>query len=203
MLWWRGVRAGSARKERLRRRLAELYATLSTQQLSYDEPGMTQREDVRQGFRRTLLRERIGNGEAAFRQAYEALLQGRMHREAGLDIFPADLPLNDGADFVSYVSYGPLVVANPCRVIGVLDEPLRAGVTYGTLPGHSLCGEEELVVELESGGTVWLVAQAHSRPGRHYARLRAPLMRRAQSVITRRFARALRGLADQSPRSAP
>ncbi len=203
MLWWRGFGTGPTREACLQQRLAQLYATLDKQQLSYGEPGMTHREDVRRGFRRTVVRERVGNGEATFRRAYDALLGGQMHRRAGLGLFPTDLRLSAGTDFVSFISSGPITVANPCRVIAVLDEPLRASVSYGTLPGHPLCGEEEFLVELESGGTVWFVITAVSKPGALYAHLGAPLTRRAQSFAAHRFMRALRSLANQSPQNTP
>ena len=196
MLWWRGWRHSAAREARSQHRLAQLYATLAPRQLSYDEPGMTGREDLVRGFRRTLRRERVGNGGVAFRQAREALWRGRMHQEAGLGIFPRELRLSAGTDFMTYVSFGPLTVVNPCRAISVLDEPLRAGLTYGTLAGHPLCGEEEFVVELEPGGTVWLVITAVSKPSAYYARMGAPLVRWVQSAVAHRFTQALRSLID-------
>ncbi|MGH3545523.1 MAG: DUF1990 family protein [Mycobacteriales bacterium] len=195
MLWWRGWRINAAQQARLQQRLARVYTSLSQRPLSYAEPGMTQRTDSPRGFRRTLLRQRIGNGEATFRQAHEALATGQMHRSAGLGLFPLDLRLSNGAEFVSYITVGPLAIVSPCRVVAVLDEPLRAGVTYGTLPGHPLCGEEEFSIELESGGTVWLNVHAISKPGTFYARLGAPFIWRAQSNYAHRYAVALRSSA--------
>ncbi|MGI8646998.1 MAG: DUF1990 domain-containing protein [Acidimicrobiales bacterium] len=191
MLWWRGFSQNSVQQHRWRERLQRYHARLVSEQLNYAEPGMTERDDVPRGYRRTLRRERLGNGEPNFRQAWAALSAGHMHRGSGLGLYPDQGALDSGSTFLSYAAWGPLALLNPCRVITVFEEPLRAGITYGTLPGHVLRGEEEFVVELETGGTVWLTTTTVSKPAAIYARLCAPLTRWAQAYVATRFARAL------------
>lgn len=191
MLGWRGFSHNSARQQRWCDRLHGYHARLVSEQFNYAEPGITGRNDVPRGYHRTLRRERLGNGELNLRQAWAALSTGHMHRGSGLGLYPDQGALDAGSTFISYVAWGPLALLSPCRVVAVFEEPMRAGITYGTLPGHVLHGEEEFVVELETGGAVWLTTTTVSKPTAIYARLCAPLTRWAQAYVATRFARAL------------
>ncbi|HEX3733195.1 MAG TPA: DUF1990 domain-containing protein [Mycobacteriales bacterium] len=191
MLWWRGWSNNEAVQRRQRERTLGYLSELDGAPLNYDEPGMSDRTDVRRGYRRTLHRERLGNGEVSFHRVWAALHTGQMHRLAGLDVFPDPVTLVVDATFLTRLSFGPVDMVNPCRVIAVLDEPLRSGVTYGTLVGHVLKGEEQFSLELEPGGAVWLTIVAVSRPRAFYARLGSFLTRRAQSLFAKRYGRAL------------
>jgi uncharacterized protein (UPF0548 family) len=79
----------------------------------------------------------------------------------------------------------------PCRVIYVIDEPNRKGFAYGTLPGHPECGEEAFVVDRTDDGSVWLTIRSFSRPGGWQWWAVYPALRLAQTIITRRYFRAL------------
>ncbi|MEO7147892.1 MAG: DUF1990 domain-containing protein [Terrimesophilobacter sp.] len=79
----------------------------------------------------------------------------------------------------------------PCRVIYVIDEPKRKGFAYGSLPGHPACGEEAFVVSQTDDGSVWLTVRAFSRPSGAGWWVVYPLLRLAQTILTRRYFRAL------------
>ncbi|MGH3804591.1 MAG: DUF1990 family protein, partial [Pseudonocardiaceae bacterium] len=136
-----------------------------------------------------------GNGEGSFSRACEALFTGQMHTGAGLEVYPEAVPVEVGSAFITCLSIGPVAMANPCRIVSVLDEPLRAGFTYGTITGHVLSGEEDFAIELEAGGAVWLTITAGARPRASYARLGAPITVRAQSAMAKRYTQALQRAA--------
>jgi uncharacterized protein (UPF0548 family) len=83
----------------------------------------------------------------------------------------------------------------PCRVVYRVDEADSQGFAYGTLPGHPERGEEAFIVQLRPDGDVRLVIRAFSRPASALARAGGPLTRKAQAVVTDRYVRALRRLA--------
>lgn len=87
----------------------------------------------------------------------------------------------------------PLGIRSPVRVVYVVDEPLRRGFAYGTLPGHPEDGEEAFIVEQGPDGSVWLTVTAFSRPSSRFWRALSPFLRIAQELITRRYLRALAG----------
>ena len=63
------------------------------------------------------------------------------------------------------IMHVPLFPAKvPARVVYVVDEPLRKGFAYGTLPGHPESGEEAFIVEYRDDDSVWLTIRAFSRP---------------------------------------
>ena len=53
----------------------------------------------------------------------------------------------------------------PARVVYVIDEPLRKGFAYGTLPGHPETGEEAFIVEYRDDDSVWLIDPRVLAPG--------------------------------------
>lgn len=87
----------------------------------------------------------------------------------------------------------PFGIRSPVRVVYVIDEPLRRGFAYGTLPGHPEDGEEAFVVEQAADGSVWLTVTAFSRPSSRFWRAVSPALRVAQELITRRYLRSLAG----------
>lgn len=81
----------------------------------------------------------------------------------------------------------------PARVVYVIDEPLRKGFAYGTLPGHPETGEEAFIVEYRDDDSVWLTIRAFSRPSSWIFWLGYPLVRLMQAIYTARYERALSG----------
>ena len=79
----------------------------------------------------------------------------------------------------------------PARVVYVIDEPLRKGFAYGTLPGHPEHGEESFIVEYRDDDSVWLTIRAFSRPANWVFWVGYPIVRLMQEVYTGRYERAL------------
>ncbi|CAN5528128.1 DUF1990 domain-containing protein [soil metagenome] len=81
----------------------------------------------------------------------------------------------------------------PARVVYVIDEPLRKGFAYGTLPGHPESGEEAFIVEFRDDDSVWLTIRAFSRPSSWIFWVGYPIVRLMQEIYTARYERALSG----------
>ena len=73
-----------------------------------------------------------------------------------------------------------------CRIVDVVDEPDRAGFTYGTLPTHPEKGEESFLVTRNNGGDVWFEIASISRPHHALARAFSPIARILQRRATER-----------------
>ena len=141
------------------------------------------------GFRR-LHRSTVLAG-ADLEDARARLFRWDLHRRAGLGVSASHTPLREGTEVHLQIGAGPLQVTAPCRVLRVIDEPDRAGFAYGTLPGHPEAGIEQFLLTRSPTGLVLLHLDAVSRPSTWYARLGAPAARLVQSLVTRRYLRAL------------
>ena len=113
--------------------------------LTYVEVGATEAGALPPGYRH--LRYRTAIGQDVFGPAVQALLTWRMHRAAGIRVDASAERAAPGVDVTMRLGVGPLRLPAPCRVVWVADEPGRAGLGYGTLPGHPARGEEAFVVE--------------------------------------------------------
>jgi uncharacterized protein (UPF0548 family) len=164
-------------------------------ELTYPEQGATRDGELPAGYRHVQRRERLGDGEATFVRAAEALFGWQMHRGAGLAIINA--PQRPEVGKVVVTRFGPPVLGPiaPCRIVYVVDEPRRRGYAYGTLPGHPESGEEAFIVEWASDDGVYLIIRAFSRPATLLAKLGGPLEILVQKIVTDRYVQALRRLA--------
>jgi uncharacterized protein (UPF0548 family) len=111
--------------------------------------------------------------------------------ESGEAVFAADgTPLlRPGDTAIMHVPLYPPKV--PVRVVYVVDEPLRKGFGYGTLPGHPERGEEAFIVEYRDDDSVWLTIRAFSRPASWVFWAGYPVVRLMQEIYTGRYERAL------------
>ena len=141
------------------------------------------------GFRR-LHRSTVLVG-ADLEDARARLFRWDLHRRAGLQVSAEHSPLREGTEVRLGIGVGPLRITASCRVLRVIDEPDRAGFAYGTLPGHPEAGIEQFLLTRSRTGLVRLHLDAVSRPATWYARLGAPAARLVQSLVTRRYLRAL------------
>jgi len=158
------------------------------QEPTYDEVGAADVGDRPAGYRHDRYQSRIG-GPETFARAREALIRWRAHLGAGVRIYPSD-PVREGATVLLLIAVGPWRMVAPCRIVSVIDEDDRFGFAYATLPGHPERGEELFVIEREDGGCIFRIT-ASSRPDRFLVRLGAPVARRIQTQVTRRYLRAL------------
>jgi uncharacterized protein (UPF0548 family) len=97
--------------------------------------------------------------------------------------------LRPGDTAIMHVPLYPFPV--PARVVYVVDEPLRKGFAYGTLPGHPERGEEAFIVDYRDDDSVWLTIRAFSRPSSWVFWAGYPIVRLMQRIYTGRYERAL------------
>lgn len=161
--------------------------------LTYARPGKTTAAPA--GFSRfsrtVALRRTDLDGAAA------DLLGWRFHERAGL-VVRASGPAAEGAVVEMRLGAGPVAVRIPCRVVAVVDEPDRRGFSYGTLPGHPECGEEEFLLQRMPDGGLGFTVSAFSRPATLLARAGGPVTGLVQRVMTRRYLAAPDRLASPS-----
>lgn len=143
------------------------------------------------GYAHLLRQTELGSGASRLDEAVQTLLGWDMQRRAGLNVQASDPTVVDGAVAILRLGIGRLSVPAPVRVVYVVDEPLRKGFAYGTLPGHPESGEESFVLELHNGGEVTFTISAFSRPNSLLARIGGPLTRAVQSSITSRYLRSV------------
>ncbi|WP_380167673.1 DUF1990 family protein [Jannaschia sp. R86511] len=142
--------------------------------------------------RRTLTRGiDVGSGRAVFEEAAERLMTWQVHRDAGLRVAAETDRAVPGSRVVLRLRLGPLVVAAPCLVIGVVAEETERGFSYETLPGHPEDGVEHFRVSLAPDGGVRAVIHAESRPASRLARAGGPVTTALQRRQTDRYLRAL------------
>ncbi|WP_053913604.1 DUF1990 family protein [Streptomyces sp. TP-A0875] len=162
---------------------------------TYDDVGATRDEgNCPPGFRPLHVRARLGEGEAVFRRAVEAVFGWEMHRALGVGFAASTARAEPGTD-VTVTLAG--VIKAPCRVVWTLEEHRRAGWAYGTLPGHPESGEEAFVVDRTGDGTVWLTVRSFSRPATWFARAGGPAARGFQHAYARRCGTVLRRICDE------
>jgi uncharacterized protein (UPF0548 family) len=130
-------------------------------------------------------RIRVGEGEATYRRAVEALKSWRQFDLGWVAIMPPGVPVETGATIAVRARAFGTWSLNACRVVYVIDEPRRWGFAYGTLPGHVECGEERFLIEWLADDSVWYDILAFSRPQHPFVKLSSPLARKFQ----KRFAR--------------
>lgn len=142
------------------------------------------------GFRRERFARTVGTGTADLDRATDGLRAWAAHRGSGVDVYPADTPLTEGATVGIRTRQLGLWVVAACRVETVIDEPARRGFVYSTLPDHPECGYEWFVVRLEGDQVVFEI-EAVSKPGVALIRLGEPVARRLQRRATEAYLDAL------------
>jgi uncharacterized protein (UPF0548 family) len=83
-------------------------------------------------------------------------------------------------------------VREPVQIITTVSTANRAALTYGTLEGHPVSGEEAFIVHRDDDGDVSLTLRSLTRAGRGVWRGLFPLILMAQRVYRRRYLRAPR-----------
>lgn len=163
--------------------------------LSYPEAGMTELDEVPEGYSHLHLRERVGQGRAAFDALAEGILTWQLHERSGLRTRPDTPRVQLGSRVELGFGIGPARITAPCRVVRLIDEATRSGFAYGTLPGHPETGEESFAAVLEADGGVYLEIRAASRHANRFYRLLSPAAEAAQRFATQRYVAAARELA--------
>ena len=130
-------------------------------------------------------RIQLGQGEATYKRAVEALKQWRQFELGWVTIVPHGVPVEVGATVAIKARAFGTWSLSAARVVYVIDEDRRFGFAYGTLPDHVECGEERFLIEWLPDDSVWYDILAFSRPRHPLVRLSAPLAR----LLQKRFAR--------------
>jgi len=159
--------------------------------VTYGQPGLTwpdttgserlESSTSRSRFQRDACRVCLGQGEAVFAAAQQAIRDWKMFPEPMAEVFWPTPNIEEGY-VVAVLFRGPgFWSLNPCRIIHHLDQPRRFGFAYGTLDGHLESGEESFVVHWRDDDTVWYELTAYSRPRHWMAWLGYPVVRREQA----------------------
>ena len=127
----------------------------------------------------------LGQGEAVWAAAKEAIRQWRMFPGGWACIHPAATPIRAGEMVAMTARVLGIWWLNSCRIVYVVDDERQFGFAYGTLPGHAERGEELFLVERADDGQVRYSIRAFSRPRHWLARLGYPLARAYQRKFVR------------------
>jgi uncharacterized protein (UPF0548 family) len=176
--------------------LAEVLERARHDQVTYDEPGGTRSNGLPSGYRHDRLAAPVGNGEADWGRAKEAIRQWRAHHGAGVTVTPERAPIEEGSTVVVSRNFGPVLLVAPCRIVYTTATATRFGFAYGTLPGHPEQGEEAFHVTFEDGQVVAEIV-AFSRPADLPTRLAGPLARQIQKTTTKRYIHGIRAYVVQ------
>ncbi len=131
----------------------------------------------------------VGHGRASFDAGRQALVDWRMHRDAGVHAVPA--PLVVGSDVVMWTRALVITLVFACRITDVVDSETEFGFTYATLPGHPEEGHETFRIELIND-VVQLHIEGASRPDLWLNRLAGPIGTRMEQRVTDRYIAAMR-----------
>lgn len=135
-------------------------------------------------------RIRLGQGEAAFERAVEALRKWKMFDLGWVNVCWPDAPIEVGTTVAVLARHFGFWSLHPARIVCLIDEDdgrkWRARFAYGTLEAHGMQGEETFIVEWHrADDSVWYDLRSFSRPGELLTKLGNPIVRSLQ----RRFAR--------------
>jgi uncharacterized protein (UPF0548 family) len=165
-------------------------------ELTYPEIGATRDSAFPDGYRHVRGKARLGRGEQVYAAAVHALGSFDMHRGSGLRVRAEAGMAAEGAEVTFGFGAGPVRLWAPVRVVWLINEPLRYGYGYGTLPGHPESGEEGFLVCLSPDETVWFEVRAFSRPARWFSRAARPLTALVQDHANDRYRGAIHRLAN-------
>jgi uncharacterized protein (UPF0548 family) len=130
-------------------------------------------------------RIRLGEGEATYQRAVEALKKWRHFDLGWVTIVPRGVEVKAGSTLaVKARAFGTWSL-NACRVVYVIDESRRFGFAYGTLPDHVERGEERFLIEWLPDDSIWYDILAFSRPQHPLVKLSFPVAR----ILQKQFAR--------------
>jgi len=175
--------------------LAEILAEAKQATLTYPEVGATKSGLLPSGYRHDAEQTRLGGSTGVFEMAVAALRGWRAQIGAGIEITPAGAWVEAGETVVLLIRSAGLWATAPCRVVYVSDESDRFTFAYGTLPGHPEMGEVSFTITRNTAGDVVFEVASFSRPVDPLARLAAPLTRRIQRGVTKRYLAAIAGAA--------
>lgn len=150
---------------------------------TYSEVGATN-ADLPTNYTVDHNRIQLGNGEATFRRAVDALKKWRQFELGWVAIVPRDVPIETGATVAVKARAFGMWSLNASRVVYTIDQSRCFGFAYGTLPDHVECGEERFLIFWLGSDRVFYDILAFSRPHHPLVRLSFPFAR----LLQKRFA---------------
>ena len=151
---------------------------------SYPEVGATANIPPRD-YNIDRTRIQLGQGEAAWNRAVDAVRAWQMFSTPWLRLYCPDSTLRPGTDVAVMVHHFGFWSLNACRIVYVVEDEAsnrrRFGFADGTLADHAERGEERFTVEWNRiDDAVWYDILAFSRPQKLLVRLAHPLSRSLQ-----------------------
>jgi len=141
-------------------------------------------------FRRSERTVPIGRGDQLWERATQDVLRWAVKTRSGFAVDDAS-KVTVGAEPTITARIGRLTVREPVRVTSVVETTSRVGFSYRTLPGHPVTGEEAFIVHRD-GDDVLLTIRSLTAPSAEQPwRTLYPLLRIAQVIARRRYARSL------------
>ena len=170
--------------------LVDLAARYADSSVTYNAVGATLSGDMPDGYVHDDESVPLGLGNSAFERGRSALQDWASHRGSGIVV-------SDGArvregETVALAAPLPIGTALAvCRIVRVIDEPVRYGFAYGTLPLHPEEGEEAFLIERDAEDQVRFRIIAFSKPSYWAARVARPAARRLQLRALEGYLRAM------------
>lgn len=131
--------------------------------VTYWEKGATAWERMPFNFQHFETEKCIGRGELVWRCAKKLFFQLRYLPDNSL-LYPANVSVKQGNDFVLVCNYLGVYFCNPLRIIEVQDSADTCSIIVGTLPGHVVRGEERFLLTKKENGDVYFKIRLFSLP---------------------------------------
>ena len=147
-------------------------------------------------------RVQLGEGEAVYLAACQAIREWRMFPPGWTETWPREAAIEAGQNVAFLARVFGLWWLNACRIISVTHDTRRYGFTYATLPGHVEMGEERFLVEWDADDRVWYQIRAVSRPHYWMVWLGYPLARWMQYRFRQDSMRAVSNCVHQKMKKA-
>ncbi|WP_036960312.1 DUF1990 family protein [Promicromonospora kroppenstedtii] len=138
---------------------------------------------------------RLGSGTDLWDTASSVVLSWGIKTRSGFTVQPAleaGRSARQGERYWLVARIGPFRVREPVEIIATVSTGNRAALSYGTLDGHPVSGEEAFIVHRDDNGNVNLTLRSLTHAGRGMWRGLFPLILVAQRIYRRRYLRALR-----------
>ncbi len=139
------------------------------------------------GYRHDSYAIDLGGREKTFERAVETLRAWGAQIGAGIEVVPTGAQVSEGETVILVIRTMGFWAIAPCRVVYVVEEPGQFAFAYGTLPGHPERGEAAFAIDRSETGAVSFHVTSFSRTVDPLARLGAPITRRIQQRVTRRY----------------
>ena len=173
--------------------VAQFISSQRNLEFTYSDVGATNSTPP-SGFTVDYNRVQLGSGKDCYALGVEALKNWRQFDLGWVTIVPRGVPIEVGEIIAIKARAFGTWSLSASRVVYVIDEPLRFGFAYGTLPDHVECGEERFLIEWMPDDSVWYSIHAFSKPRHPLVRMSSPLARNLQKRFVRESLRKVQEL---------